>query len=76
MCSEAGVIINVKFPSFLSDFNKIWNKCREIIVQRHVTAFRGYQLRDVRRHTCICELADGGADGSTVSCRIFVNFRL
>jgi hypothetical protein len=41
-----------------SDFDKVWNKCREILVQRHITAFLGYQLTDVRRH--ICELADGG----------------
>jgi len=54
---EVGVYINVNFPSYLSDFNSVWNKCPEIPVQRHITAFGGYELSDVRRH--ICELADG-----------------
>lgn len=49
MGAEAGVYIKVNFLSYLSDFNNVWNKCPEILVQREITAFRGCQLRDVRR---------------------------
>ena len=67
MSATAGVNINVKNPSFFSDFDKVWKKCREILVQRHITAFREYQPRDVRRH--ICHLADGEQDAAPLTFR-------